>query len=246
MQACFKLIFLDFDAVLVRAWSRLLVDAIPASIMDGSFRPEVLCEPLADLQSTVHFDCVVSPANSFGSLDGGFDLVILQMFANGTSLKDTQAYVRNVHRRRWRGYQPIGSSYLIDMQPFMDAGAGSNKFRCRYIAHTPTMQVPAAIERPEVIYDCMWSLLNEIHNHNDRCKERTDFSMSPIRSVLLTGLGTGTGHVNETLCAKLMISAYADFLHSLDRTNDSDSWSWTVGREWREKIRNLAQDNPQQ
>ena len=73
------------------------------------------------------FDCLVSPANSFGLMSGGIDGAITAFF--GDALEDR---VQDEIWRVYRGEQPVGSCLVV---PTEDA-------RCPWLAHCPTMRTP--------------------------------------------------------------------------------------------------------
>jgi hypothetical protein len=64
-----EFILLDPKHSLVKEWKRALKEHIP-EVID---RFSVIESTLEDLKSGPHeqFDCIVSPANSYGRLDGG-------------------------------------------------------------------------------------------------------------------------------------------------------------------------------
>jgi O-acetyl-ADP-ribose deacetylase (regulator of RNase III) len=75
---------------------------------------EILCGDI--LQHAVH--CVVSPANSFGYMDGGIDAAYLRFF--GSQL---QSRVQDAIQRRPEGLLPVGAALAVttghDRIPFM-------------------------------------------------------------------------------------------------------------------------------
>ncbi|KAK9447437.1 uncharacterized protein V1518DRAFT_376844 [Limtongia smithiae] len=250
----FALTFLDIDPALTAAWSRHLHTLLPSSRHLTHPRPNVVTDSLKSLDFA--FDCIVSPGNSFARMDGGLDLLISRFFAEGRRrggererLGSVLRFVQLQHFRRWRGLQPVGSCYLIDMLPWMARGPGDdevllaekamfwNKYHCRYIAHSPTMRVPSLLWREEVVYECMWSVLNEIYNHNLAVSSSPTTSCLPapqkIERVVVTGLGTGTGELDRDVCAHLMVLAYVNFLDALEAGEESQGeWRWGLAREW--------------
>lgn len=137
------------------------------------------------------FDCLVSPANSFGMMDGGIDAAITQFF--GLSLE------RRVKERileDYLGEQPVGTSFIIE--------TGHSKHP--FLAHTPTMRVPMSVKGTDVPYIAMWAMLLAIRQHN-RTNQRT------IMSVVCPGLGTGIGQIPYSEAARQMAIAYDHFLY---------------------------------
>jgi O-acetyl-ADP-ribose deacetylase (regulator of RNase III) len=143
------------------------------------------------------FDCLVSPANSFGMMDGGIDAAITRFF--GLDLE------RRVQQRildDYLGEQPVGSSFVIP------TGHPAHPF----LAHTPTMRVPMTIKGTDVPYTAMWAMLLAVRQHN-RSAHR------PIRSIACPGLGTGIGQVPYGEAARLMAVAYDHFLYPPQQIN---------------------------
>ena len=137
------------------------------------------------------FDCLVSPANSFGMMDGGMDAAITRYF--GVSLE------RRVQKRileEYLGEQPVGTSLIIK--------TGHPKHP--YLAHTPTMRVPMTIQGTDIPYIAMRAMLLAVRHHNKH-------SNHPIKRVACPGLGTGIGQVPYSEAARQMALAYDSFLY---------------------------------
>ncbi|KAK9314968.1 hypothetical protein V1522DRAFT_406108 [Lipomyces starkeyi] len=259
----FALTFLDVDPTLPSLWSHYLQQHLPHLRVPRHLYPQVLTASVTSPPPNLAFDCIVSPGNSFARMDGGLDLSISRLFAGSrtrssgtTSLTAVLKYVQKAHHERWKGLQPVGSCYIIDMLPFLlsndtvtdnysgDSQPETNTFGCRYIAHAPTMRVPSVLGRAEVVYDCMWAILNEIYNHNkaidsasSSCRETTEHTK--IEKVVISGLGTGTGELSRDMCAKLMVLAYVHFLDAVEKGEDcAGEWSWQRAREWDRIITN--------
>ena len=128
-------------------------------------------------QNSVH--CVVSPANSFGLMDGGYDLAITQWYGNQLQERVQDYIIKNFY-----GEQPVGTSFIIE----------TNKDN-QYLIHTPTMRTPQWIEDPRIIYQCMRTTLIEAKKNN-------------IESILIPMFGGTTGGVRPQIVAKMMFLAY--------------------------------------
>ena len=128
-------------------------------------------------QNNIH--CVVSPANSFGLMDGGYDLAITQWYGN-----QLQERVQDYIIKNFCGEQPVGTSFIIE----------TNKDN-QYLIHTPTMRTPQRIEDPRIIYQCMRTTLIEAKKNN-------------IESILIPMFGAATGGVRPQIVAKMMWLAY--------------------------------------
>jgi O-acetyl-ADP-ribose deacetylase (regulator of RNase III) len=137
------------------------------------------------------FDCMVSPANSFGLMDGGVDAAIIDFFG-GKLMKTVQERII----KEFLGEQPVGTCMIVE------TGHPKHPF----LAHTPTMRVPMTIARTDHVYIAMWALLVALHHHN-RVSERK------IEIIACPGLGTGTGQVPFRQAARQMALAYRNFLY---------------------------------
>lgn len=155
------------------------------------------------------FDCFITAANSFGQMDAGVNAAVACYF--GPYL------VQDVHAHilcEYLGEQPIGTSFLVE------TGDPAHP----YVAHTPTMRVPMAIDRTDYAYLAMSAALREIHRHNRG-------GNSPIRVVACPGMGTGYGEVPPLEAARQMELAYRFFLRPPERLD------WTVAALRHKEIR---------
>ncbi len=193
-----QLLLVDPQPSLVEQW-RLHFDGLPSvEVVQGRF------------QDIPEFDCMVSPANSFGLMDGGVDAAITQFF--GVEL------MQRVQRRiltEYLGEQPVGTSMIVE------TGHPKHPF----LAHSPTMRVPMSIAGTDNVYLAMWAMLLAVRDHN-AANER------PINVVACPGLGTGTGETLASEAARQMALAYRNFLHPPSKIDwrYTDKRQATVGR----------------
>ena len=133
----------------------------------------------SDFMRTYTVECVVSPANAFGQMDGGYDEAITNYF--GDALQRTvQEYILS----HYYGEQPVGTSFLVD------AGRDGQK-----LIHTPTMLTPSVIREPLVVYQAMrTTLMCAIENK--------------IESIVIPAFGAATGAVPAMTVAYYMRKAY--------------------------------------
>lgn len=132
-----------------------------------------------DFMKTHTIQCVVSPANSFGLMDGGYDEALTAWYGHQLEQR-VQQYILD----RYYGEQPVGTSFLID--------AGKDN---QVLIHTPTMRTPQEIVDPRIIYQCMRTTLMEAQRHS-------------IDSILIPMFGGATGNVKPQTVAKFMWQAY--------------------------------------
>jgi O-acetyl-ADP-ribose deacetylase (regulator of RNase III) len=142
-------------------------------------------------EQLTEFDCLVSPANSFGMMDGGIDAAIIKFFGLSLEKRVQQRILED-----YLGEQPVGTSFIIE------TGHPKHPF----LAHTPTMRVPMIIQGTDVPYTAMWAMLLAIRQYNKN-------SRRPINSVACPGLGTGIGRVPYCEAARQMSVAYDHFVY---------------------------------
>ncbi|PIL22979.1 hypothetical protein GSI_15676 [Ganoderma sinense ZZ0214-1] len=158
---------------LADAWRRAIQSYFPAGGHLGPGEAYItVCEGgLEELDpAEARNDCIVSPANSFGIMDGGFDLELSRIFQpEGSSPDDPYALTDHVQaalRARWAGYAPPGSCTLVPL-PAEVCGEGRNRWGTHTLAVLPTMKQPEWVGwNRELVYHGMWTLLCEIGRWN--------------------------------------------------------------------------------
>ncbi|KAH7039833.1 uncharacterized protein B0I36DRAFT_2722 [Microdochium trichocladiopsis] len=193
---------------------------------------------LADLPASVKFDTIVSPANSYARLDGAFDDAISRAFSPiAAGNFGTQDYLALTHAAqkvvydRYRGFAPPGTCTLIPIPAEFD-GRNRNVWGTRRVALCPTMRCPTVVKWDrEIVYECVWSLLCEVDNHNRRVRQRSsadhknnddDSDNEEIRSILMTPLATGVGRVSAERWAAQVVLAMKHFAQAC---KNPDKWS---------------------
>ena len=140
---------------------------------------EIICDDFCEFMKYNKVNCVVSPANSFGLMDGGYDAAIIEWFGAELQNKVQEHIIDN-----YFGEQPVGSSFIIET-PHKDT----------FLIHTPTMRIPEKILDISVIYHCMRTcLITAILNE--------------IKSIVIPAFGDLTGCVREDDVAKMMWMAF--------------------------------------
>lgn len=199
LMAVLTVTLFDMDKGLVDQWTAACERLLSAGLRE---RVLVVHESLRTLiagPDRIPFDCVVSPANSFGLMDGGIDLALSRAFGG---VDVTIAHVQKALWTECLGQQNTGTCLIIDMAPL----AGP----CKFLAHCPTMRVPCTIDPgSDIVYRCMWSILLAVHKHN---LQHADAPDSSISRLLCSGLGTGVGRVPAAVCAEQMVLAIKHYL----------------------------------
>jgi O-acetyl-ADP-ribose deacetylase (regulator of RNase III) len=143
---------------------------------------EVSCGDIFDLRA----DAIISPANSFGFMDGGIDLAYSRYFG-----RDLQKRLQKSICEEYYGELPVGSAVIVET-------------KCRdikYLISAPTMRVPDDISRTINSYLAFRASLAAIKNFNKSGE-------TSIKSILCPGLGTLTGLMPPMTCADQMRKAY--------------------------------------
>lgn len=185
-EPAFRVVLVDPNALMCAAWREHFVDLRHIEIKHGVFT------------DVPDFDCVVSPANSFGLMDGGIDAALTAFFGDGL-----QTRVQSRLRDEFLGEQLVGTSLLIE----------TGHTRHRYVAHTPTMRVPLPVARTDHAYVAFWAMLLAVRNHNRNAEK------PPIVCVVCPGLATGTGRMAPEEAARQIVLAYRNFLAPPARIN---------------------------
>lgn len=163
------LILCDLHAPLVHAWRR-------------SFRAHAEVEIVHGNLIDVAADAYVSPANSFGIMDGGIDIVLRDRFPLVESrLQDAIAS---------RGAPlPVGHCLVVE----------TGDFDVPYLLCAPTMHLPSRVAHTNHAYLAMQAVLEAA-------------VLNGIESVAVPGLCTGIGEMHHDVAAEQMAEAYLHWL----------------------------------
>ena len=142
---------------------------------------QIVTDEFSNFMKHNNVDCIVSPANSFGLMDGGYDKAIIDYFG-----QDLQDAVQKYILENYFGEQPIGSSFIIDIP----------NWNGKKLIHTPTMQTPSIIKDPMTIYTCFRSTLICAFKNLDK-----------NNTILIPAFGGCTGKVPYDIIAKYMMIA---------------------------------------
>lgn len=131
-------------------------------------------------------DALVSPANSFGFMDGGFDYSISEIF-NWKIQPVVQYVIRNKHA----GELVVGAAEIV--------ATGNEQFP--YLVCAPTMRVPQNVADTVNAFLAMRATLLAVKSFNAE-------NGAVIKSVAIPGLCTGVGRMPFDRCARQMRAAY--------------------------------------
>jgi O-acetyl-ADP-ribose deacetylase (regulator of RNase III) len=161
----------DYNGRLVNAWTEAFAKFPEVTIQQG------------DLLAVAEH-CVVSPANSYGFMDGGIDAAYRAFF--GAQIERT---VQEAVTRRPEGHLPVGASLVVR----------TGHARVPFMIVAPTMTVPEQVESRNS-YRAMRAILRIVGSDPE-----------VGRSIYCPGLGTGVGMVPPDNAAAMMAEAYRDW-----------------------------------
>ncbi|MGE5619738.1 MAG: macro domain-containing protein [Sphingomonadaceae bacterium] len=167
------LVHLESDQRLGAEWHRLFDESPDVQVLAGD-----ICH--------VDADAVVSPANSFGFMDGGLDYALSMRFGWGV-----QSRLKQAIQSRPLGELLVGEALIIP------TGDG----RVPWLISAPTMRVPMDIRGTVNAYLAMKAILSAVRDHED---------LPSIESVAIPGLGTGCGRLSPIVAARQMWMAYRE------------------------------------
>lgn len=162
-----------FDSAMATAW-RIAFDGTRSVVIVEGDILEGRC------------DAVLSPANSFGYMDGGIDLAYRGFF--GMELQSrVQAKIRN----EFHGEIPVGQAMVVP----------TGHDTVPYLVAAPTMRVPDKIADTVNVYLAFRAALLAVLAHNRESKP----SIATLRAP---ALGTGIGAMPFARAARQMHAAY--------------------------------------
>ncbi len=191
-----KIYLLDINKEMTDAWSKYF-ESTGAEVVNEDFATFMNKHP--------DTEAIVSPANSFGLMDGGYDKAITDYF--GLQLmKDVQAAIL----KDWFGEQPVGTSISVVIRSkHFTKQIGEEKTLELHplLIHTPTMRTPEQIVDYRIVYQCMRTTLIEAINQE-------------VDSIVIPAFGGCTGKVPCEVIARMMFLAYEQIY------NQPEKLSW--------------------
>lgn len=175
----------------------IILSAVEPPLADAF---EHFCAGIADI--TIHrgsildlaVDAVVSPANSFGFMDGGIDLLYSRFFG-----WHVQYRLQQLIQTRHHGELVVGTADIVP----------TDHERIPYLIAAPTMRVPMILRDSVNPYlACRAALLLAKYG---TLADGTAVS-SVVQSIAIPGLGTGVGRVSPATCAHQIRTAIEDVL----------------------------------
>ena len=163
----------DVNLAVVTAWSECFADAPDVTVSHG----DIFDEPA---------DAIVSPANSFGFMDGGIDLAYSLRFG-----WELQARLQAQLHREHDGELPVGQAVVIE----------THDAQFPWLISAPTMRVPMDVSQSVNAFLAFRAVIRAVRQFNES-------AVRPIQSLLCPGLGTAVGRMEPRACARQMRHAY--------------------------------------
>jgi O-acetyl-ADP-ribose deacetylase (regulator of RNase III) len=168
-----KIKFCDTNSDVANALHTVFAGVADVTVMNGNIL-------------TVTGDAIVSPANSYGYMDGGIDL----------------AYVRHFGLEIQRRVQSAIGTYYDDGVPVGEAvTVKTGHAKVPLLISAPTMRLPGDVRGTDNAYLAMRAALRQARQHN-------------VQTLLCPGLCTLTGRMDPTEAAAQMHRAYVEFVQN--------------------------------
>ena len=191
-----KIILTAVENSLARAWKEFCGDLDFVEIHQGSI-------------IDVECDAVVSPANSFGFMDGGIDAIYMSYF--GYEIQQTvRRQIYDFHN----GELVVGKVDVVE----------TNHEKIPFLIVAPTMRVPMILNdtvNPYLAARAVFILISQGKFLSGSFAG--DEISKHIKTVAFPGLGTGVGRVGFNTCAHQIRQAIDDIL--LEKYQMPQSWA---------------------
>jgi O-acetyl-ADP-ribose deacetylase (regulator of RNase III) len=180
-----KIVLTAIDEPLAEAWERFCGDLDFVRVHRGSIF-DVAC------------DAIVSPANSYGFMDGGIDYLYSRRFGWGV-----QKRLQSAIRERHHGELLVGAAEIVE----------TGHAAIPYLIAAPTMRVPMVLRESVNPYLAARAVLLACRHDTLPCGPRAgEPAADVIRTVAFPGLGTGVGRIGPNTCAHQVRAAIDDVL----------------------------------
>jgi O-acetyl-ADP-ribose deacetylase (regulator of RNase III) len=169
-----KIQLVDRNAEMCKQWATHFEGTTDVTIHQGDF-------------FGVPTDCVVSPANSYGFMDGGLDWWITKKLGGRV-----QAMIQKMIAEKYDGELLVGQAVLVE----------TGNTDIPFCISAPTMRVPLILNDSPNVYLAARATFLKLKKSAEHLN---------INSITISGMGTGVGKVPFDVCAKQMRKAYDDF-----------------------------------
>jgi len=177
--------------IFLRDKKQSLVDAWKG-IFKGFDNFDISCGDIFAEGAHLDVEAIISPANSFGFMDGGIDFLYSSYF--GWGIGDL---IRSEIWQQHDGELLVGQALMVDMRLTSPKHPDQIKRvnSIPYLISAPTMRVPMNVSQTVNAYLAFVAALRVAKKHS-------------IKSLLCPGLGTAIGQMASDVCAVQMYEAY--------------------------------------
>lgn len=168
-----KIYLIDECLSMVQAWHRAFADLAVFEVRQADYFDQPA-------------DAIVSPANSFGIMDGGLDRIIRYELGFAVEIQVQAAIIQKFH-----GELPVGYAVTV----------ATGHATWPWLIAAPTMRVPENSRETLNAYLAFRAVLLAVKQHNQVAKQK-------INSLVCSGLATGIGGLAPERCAAQMRYAY--------------------------------------
>ncbi|MBX7173578.1 MAG: macro domain-containing protein [Pyrinomonadaceae bacterium] len=208
-----KIILSAVEQELVNAWQSFCGDLPNIEIYHGS---------TLDLS----VDAIVSPANSYGFMDGGIDLLYSHRFG-----WKVQERLQKLIKEKHHGELLIGQADIVE----------TDNLQIPFVISAPTMRVPMILKdsvNPYLAARAVFLLIKYGTFFDGNYKGEPIHKF--VNSVAFSGLATGVGRIGFNTCARQMQKAIEDIV--LEKQTFPLSWVDASAKHqelYTDRIRNL-------
>jgi len=211
-----RIILTAVDQSLADSWRRFCGDVEGVDVHHGSI-------------FDVHCDALVSPANSFGFMDGGIDALYTQRLGH-----QVQRRLQDLIRTRHHGELLVGAAEIV----YTDSPSFP------FLIAAPTMRVPMVLRESVNPYLAARAVLLLIRHGSVSDGPFAGRRVSDVvTSVAFPGLGTGVGGIGPNTCARQVRAAIDEVL--FERGTFPATWADAQARHqllYTDRVRDLQKD----
>lgn len=176
-----KIVLADLQGQLIEAWQKI------------GHRKEYVTTHHGSIFN-VECDALVSPANSFGFMDGGIDMAISNFFG-----WQVQERLQQVIQTKHHGELLVGQAEIVE----------TDHSQIPYVISAPTMRVPMILKGSVNVYLAIRAVLNlaKYGTFEDGIA-----IAQKVKTIAFPGMGTGAGRVSPDIFARQMKQAIEDVI----------------------------------
>ena len=182
----------DIHPKMIEAWKKFFKDDPDVEISWGDIFGEKA-------------NAIVSPANSFGFMDGGIDAIYSFRWPH------IQKELQDFLLQNCYGELPVGTAVIIS----------TGEKDIPWLISAPTMRVPMDVIGTVNAFLAFRAVLIQVKAHNSLNEEKLH-----INSILCPGLGTAVGRMPHDICALQMLFAYKVVMKNTPAIVDDLTEAW--------------------